>query len=201
MSSEAWNQRYAEKEFVYGTEPNWFFRQELDKLAVGRILLPAEGEGRNAVYAAVSGWEVEAFDQSGAGRDKAYLLAGANGVTISYALADLAECNYPEASFDVVALVFVHTPSAVRSAIHRRLTSFLKPGGTLLLTGYTKEQLQYKTGGPGDADLLFSEQDLLSDFAGLDIRSVKQELREVNEGKLHRGLASVISLVAVKPVV
>ena len=201
MSSEAWNQRYSEKEFVYGTEPNWFFRQELDKLAAGRILLPAEGEGRNAVYAAVSGWQVQAFDQSQAGRDKAFQLAGTSGVTIAYDIADLTDCNYPENSFDVVALVFVHTPSAVRYGIHRRLITFLKPGGTFILTGYTKEQLHYRTGGPGDPDMLLSEEILRSDFAGLDIQSIVQEIREVNEGKLHRGQASVISMAAVKQLV
>lgn len=46
---------------AYGTEPNAFFKAQLDQLTPGRLLLPAEGEGRNAVYAAKKGWEVAAF--------------------------------------------------------------------------------------------------------------------------------------------
>lgn len=57
-----WNNRYKEKEFAYGIAPNQFFKESINKLKIkGTILLPAEGEGRNAVYAAKKGLKVTAF--------------------------------------------------------------------------------------------------------------------------------------------
>ena len=70
-----WDERYAEPHFVYGEAPNVFFENSLKDLSAGKILLPCEGEGRQAVHAAAQGWEVLAFDQSSAGRDKALQLA------------------------------------------------------------------------------------------------------------------------------
>lgn len=52
---EFWNDRYGQLEFAYGIEPNVFFKQELDELKEGTILLPAEGEGRNAISTAKKG--------------------------------------------------------------------------------------------------------------------------------------------------
>lgn len=73
--SQFWNERYSQAEYVYGETPNVFFAAQLDKLSAGTIILPCEGEGRNAVYAASQGWEVKAFDASEAGQKKALLLA------------------------------------------------------------------------------------------------------------------------------
>jgi 2-polyprenyl-3-methyl-5-hydroxy-6-metoxy-1,4-benzoquinol methylase len=193
-----WNQRYAAQEYVYGTEPNGFFRQELDKLEPGRILLPAEGEGRNAVYAAGCGWDVQAFDHSEEGRRKALRLASERKVTILYDLCDIESADYPEASFDVVALIFVHLPSEKRKAVLRRLTKFLKPGGTLILEGFSKEQLQFASGGPKDEDMLFSVAELEDDFADLMIMEISRHLLTIDEGSHHRGDASVVRLVARK---
>ena len=105
MSKEMWDQRYAESEYVYGINPNEFFKQELDKLVPGKILLPAEGEGRNAVYAAEKGWVVSAFDQSEEGRKKSMLLAADRKVTIDYHIRDLETHDYPVDHFDAIALV------------------------------------------------------------------------------------------------
>ena len=74
-----WDERYGDDEYAYGTKPNTWFAEQLARMAQGRLLLPAEGEGRNAVYAAKLGWEVTAFDISAAGRDKAMRLAEKHG--------------------------------------------------------------------------------------------------------------------------
>lgn len=47
-----WDERYQGEDFVYGTEPNDFLRSQIDHLPPGRILCPAEGEGRKAVFLA-----------------------------------------------------------------------------------------------------------------------------------------------------
>jgi SAM-dependent methyltransferase len=195
---EMWNQRYAAEEFVYGTEPNLFFKQELDKRVPGRILLPAEGEGRNAVYAAWLGWDVWAFDQSAEGQKKAYKLAAERNTSIRYDLCDIGDCSYPEAFFDVIALIFVHTPASVRQAFHRDLLRFLKPGGALILEGFSKEQLKYDSGGPREESMLFSVEELRTDFEPAILRELDRHLVQVDEGLHHRGDASVVRLIAVK---
>lgn len=111
--SNLWNERYAQKEYFYGEEPNVFFAEQLEKIKHGKIILPCEGEGRNAVYAASCGWEVEAFDSSEAGKPKAMQLASRKGLTINYAIEDATTVNYPKNSFDVVAFIFAHFPVAI----------------------------------------------------------------------------------------
>ncbi len=198
MNKEMWDQRYADSEYVYGTHPNEFFKQELDKLVPGKILLPADGEGRNAVYAAEKGWIVSAFDQSDEGRKKALRLASGRNVTIEYEIRDLETTEYPADHFDAIALVFVHSSAKNRRQIYLNLMRFLKPGGTLILIGYSKEQLQYNTGGPKEISMLFSEDELIEDFAGLQIKSIRKIETMIQEGDFHSGNASVIQLVAFK---
>ena len=198
MTKEMWDQRYAESAYVYGTNPNEFFKQELNKLLPGKILLPAEGEGRNAVYAAEKGWIVSAFDQSDEGRKKALRLASGRNVAIEYKIRDLETIDYPADHFDAIALVFVHSFAIKRQQIYRNLIRFLKPGGTLILIGYSKEQLQYNSGGPKDESMLFSEDELIKDFSALQIKSIRKIETMIQEGDFHNGNSSVIQLVAFK---
>src|SRR5690625_7249446 len=70
MNEEFWNERYAQDEYIYGEEPNEYLRKKLSILSPGKILFPADGEGRNSVYAALKGWDSEAFDISIEGKIK-----------------------------------------------------------------------------------------------------------------------------------
>jgi len=198
MSNTMWNQRYAADEYVYGTSPNQFFRIELDKLIPGKLLLPAEGEGRNSVYAASLGWRVTAFDTSTEGRKKALRLAEQKGVHIQYQLAGYNQVLLPEEHFDCVAMVYAHASAADRSQRHRRMLSFLKPGGTFILEGFSKEQIHNRTGGPRNVEMLFSEEELRTDFHELSELNIWKEEIELQEGPFHNGQASVIRLVGVK---
>lgn len=198
MSKDMWNQRYNSAEYIYGREPNVFFRSEIDKLQPGKLLLPAEGEGRNAVYAARQGWDVLALDQSEAAHRKAIGLAGEAGVTFTYRVTDLLHTDLPPRSFDCIALIFVHFPSASRAAFHTRVAEWLKPGGTLILEAFSKDQLQYSSGGPKDADMLFSITDLAADFSSLRIIRNEELITFHDEGEFHRGDSSVVRLVAIK---
>lgn len=193
-----WNERYSESSYVYGEQPNEFFREQLQLLPTGKILLPAEGEGRNAVYAATLGWEVEAFDQSAAGQAKALQLAARNNVKINYQVNDLEDIHYESNNFDVIALVFAHFPASLRTAYHQKLLGFLKPGGTLLLQGFNKAQIKYQSGGPRDSSMLFSKEELLHDFNGLAITTLEELETTLQEGLYHNGTAALISLVAKK---
>ena len=120
--TEKWNQNFSHPDYVYGKAPNVFLKQELDKLAPQTILFAAEGEGRNAVYAAQRGWKVSAFDISTAGRQKALRLAAENGVALDYVVGELPELDFADESFDAIALIYAHFPANIKS-VARRIAS------------------------------------------------------------------------------
>ncbi len=108
MEDNFWNKRYAEPDYAYGKEPNEHFKHVIDGLKPGKILLPGEGEGRNAVYAAIKGWKITAIDLSNEGRNKALKLAAENNVDIEYTVSTFDEYNFTENEYDAIALIFVH---------------------------------------------------------------------------------------------
>jgi cyclopropane fatty-acyl-phospholipid synthase-like methyltransferase len=171
----------------------------LDALpGTGRILLPAEGEGRNAVHAARRGWEVNAFDISTAGRDKALRLAAKHGVTIRYEIADYRSAPIDAGAYDAVALIFAHIHEQERRAVHRRLIDALGPGGTMIVEAYSQDQLRFGTGGPRSKDLLYTLEAVREDFAGLAVVRLEQVETEIHEGRYHHGLGSVIRFVGAR---
>lgn len=198
MSEELWNQRYGAVEYHYGTNPNEFLVQELGKLLPGDILFPAEGEGRNAVYAATLGWNVYAFDQSEKGKDKAMKLALSKGVKIEYTISQLQDWNCAGNQFDAIALIFVHMSQPLRSSVHQKMISCLKPGGVLILEAFNQRQINFKSGGPREAGLLFSEEILKEDFASLQTVFLEERITNLQEGRNHEGDAEVIRYVGKK---
>lgn len=198
MMKSFWDERFSAPEYIYGEKPNAFFAEQLVPLKPGKLLLPCEGEGRNAVYAAELGWEVQAFDQSEAGYTKAMHLAEQKGLSIQYQIGDWLEISYPLASFDAIALVFAHLPEPLRRAGHQHLLPFLKPGGLLILEGFNKNQIQFNSGGPRDPKMLFAPAELQEDFAELDIAMLEEKEVGLDEGAYHQGQAAVIRLVGRK---
>jgi SAM-dependent methyltransferase len=192
--ADFWNERYANEEFVYGTEPNDFFKQQLDKLQPGKILLPAEGEGRNAVYAATQGWEVTAIDFSIKGKEKALQLAKMKGVNITYEVAVIQEFQSDE-KFDVIGLCFAHFPADIRKQVHQHLLGFLKIDGHVILEGFAKAQLENVSGGPKNIDMLFSIEEIKDDFQQLEFELLQEMTIELSEGNYHKGIAKVIRFV------
>jgi 2-polyprenyl-3-methyl-5-hydroxy-6-metoxy-1,4-benzoquinol methylase len=196
--NDFWNERYATQEYAYGVEPNQYFKEQLEKLNPGKILFLAEGEGRNAVYAAKSGWHVFAFDPSTEGKRKAEKLASANGVSIDYQIAGYENAHFTPHFFDCIVLIFAHTHPLKRTEVHQKLTSFLKPGGTLILEGFSKNQIFYNSGGPRDVNMLFSKEEMESDFDLFSGLTIVETETILNEGPFHQGIASVIRVLGVK---
>ena len=194
---EFWDQRYDTTEFVYGKHPNAFFKEFIDDHQRGSLLLPAEGEGRNAVYAALKGWNVTAFDYSQNAREKAMSLCEEYGVNVNYTISSI-EDYHAEKQFDAIALIFLHMPPDIRQQMHRKLTNFLKPGGYFLMEAFSKKQVNYNTGGPQNLDLLYQRQDLIDDINHLELVHFKEKLRTLAEGYYHRGKAEVLQLIARK---
>jgi len=195
---EFWNNRYADEAYAYGINPNSFFESQLKKLKKGRILLPAEGEGRNAVFAAKMGWFVKAFDISDAGREKAIKLAEANEVSIDYEISSYNEFKDEPASFDCLGLIYAHMPGSDRERYHRKMVSFLKPGGIMILEGFSKQQINRTSGGPKNADMLFSKEELSSDFESLNKLEITSLESDLQEGPFHEGRASIIRVTGIR---
>lgn len=187
-----WNERYHTDAYVYGTEPNEFFKEKIQKLKPGKILFPGEGEGRNAVFAAQLGWKVTAFDSSSEGKAKAERLAKSKNVSIDYHLAAYHEANFQAESFDALVLIYTHIPAQMRREYHQKFARFLKSGGHLILEGFSKDQIRNSTGGPKDIDMLWSQEELEDDFAALSTLKIELLETELQEGEFHRGKAAVI---------
>lgn len=198
-----WNDRYAGEEFAYGEEPNNYLKEQLTKLDAGKILFPAEGEGRNAVFAAKEGWTVSAFDISNEGLKKALQLAEKNNVSIEYQIGELQTLNYQEGQFDAIALIYAHFPANIKSQLHKELDKYLRKGGIIIFEAFSKNHLDYlakneKVGGPKDIESLFSIEEIEADFNNYEIIELKEIVIHLNEGIYHNGEGSVIRFVGRK---
>lgn len=193
---EFWNERYHQTEFVYGKEPNVFFREQLEMLNPGRILLPAEGEGRNAVYAASRGWQVTAFDFSEEAMRKARLLASERKVSIDYFLAGYHSVSLPENHFNVLALIYAHAPDWPQ--VYQRLIKALKPGGMLIVEIFNKKQMENFSGGPKVLEMLVDAHELEAVLEPMGEVRVWEEVTDLQESAHHNGKADVTRCVAIK---
>lgn len=198
MSKDQWNSRYELEEYVYGTEPNEYLKKFLQDRKPGRILFPAEGEGRNAVYAATLGWDTEAFDQSEIGMEKALKLAVHRNVEIYYFLTLLEDWEPEPGSYDCVALFFVHLPREFKISVQQKAIKALKTGGFLILEGFTKNQMPRTSGGPKNLELLYDANELKKELGDLELLEFEEVQVELNEGALHKGLADVVHLIGKK---
>jgi 2-polyprenyl-3-methyl-5-hydroxy-6-metoxy-1,4-benzoquinol methylase len=200
---EKWNDRYRDKEFAYGEQPNNYLKEQLEKLPPGKILFPAEGEGRNAVFAASLGWPVCAFDISAEGQKKALQLAKKNNVSIDYKVGDLQTVNYKADQFDAIALIYAHFPADIKSALHKSLDKYLRSGGTIIFEAFSKRHIEFiakneKVGGPKDIAALFSVEEIRNDFNNYEIIELMETEIDLHEGIFHNGHASVIRFVGRK---
>jgi cyclopropane fatty-acyl-phospholipid synthase-like methyltransferase len=194
---EFWNERYALENYVYGTEPNEFFSEQLSKLKNGALLLPAEGEGRNAVHAALNGWKVSAFDYSEEGKKKALKLADVRSVAIDYKVMRTEEFKAKE-QYDTIALIYAHFPVRARKSFFQELQNSLRREGSLIIEVFSKDQLGRSSGGPKDPDLLYSVEEMQEHFPGVNFSMLIQEEIQLDEGPYHQGTAAVIRGVAIK---
>ena len=184
---------------MYGTQPNEYLKEKIDSLPCGSILFPAEGEGRNAIYAALHGWDVYAYDFSPIAREKAMKNAESTSAHIQY---DVAESNtyMPLKNFDAIALIYAHLPEKERKALHQKVMSWLKPGGHIIIECFSKDQLQYNSGGPKDLSMLYDVDELKTECIGFNIIEAMQIETTLNEGPYHQGKASVVRFFAQKPI-
>jgi SAM-dependent methyltransferase len=195
-----WEERFSVPDYLFGKEPNYFLVSCAPLLpARGRVLAIADGEGRNGVWLAERGLDVISLEYSDSARQKAAALAKERKVAVTFERADVHEWSYPQAAFDVVVDIFTQfsTPAqrAVKWAGVRRA---LRPGGLLILQGYTPKQLHYGTGGPKVVEQLYTRAMLEEAFGDLRNLTIVEEEREMHEGAAHSGMSAVINLTGWK---
>ncbi len=202
--NDFWNTRYAAEAYAYGMDPNEFFKSTIDALRPsGRILLPAEGEGRNAVYAARKGMEVYAYDLSEEGKNKALQLAEIEGVDLSYTVGPLDALKLDDAQFDVVALIYAHMPADIWRTEYINIAKLLKAGGLLILEGFSRSHPDYQKvypgiGGPKDIEMLFTVESIAKVFADFEVQLLEEVEVELAEGLYHNGRGKVVRFIGKK---
>ena len=194
-----WDERYSQPDFAYGTAPNEFLVTAAGHIPPGPVLSLGEGEGRNATYLAGLGHRVVAVDQSEVGLAKARRLAADRGLTIETIPADLDAYPIEPGAWSGIVSIFCHLPRRIRVPLYAAAVRGLQPGGVLVLEAYTPNQLGRGTGGPSDPDMLVSLSHLRDELPGLEFLHAQELDREVREGAYHTGLASVVQLIALKP--
>lgn len=195
-----WEERFSTKEYVFGRAPAQFLRRHADRLTPGATALSvADGEGRNSVFLAEQGLVVSAWDGAPSAVAKARALAEERGVSVQYEVADIETWDWPEAAYDLVLGVFIQFvgPEA-RARLFERMKAAVKPGGLLMLHGYTPKQLDYGTGGPKVLENLYTPELLREAFSDMEIAVLESYETELDEGAGHVGMSTLIDLVAVR---
>ena len=200
-SKPDWNARYSNADFLFGTEPNDFLRRASKHLtAPSRILCVADGEGRNGIWLAEQGHDVVAFDSSSVAVAKARRWAEARGAAIDLREARADTWDWTPGAFDAVGAIFIQfADPALRRTLFANMWRTLKPGGMLLVQGYTPKQLEYRTGGPSLLDHLYTEallRDLLPEAEWLLLRDYEET---IEEGPAHSGRSALIEGIARRP--
>jgi SAM-dependent methyltransferase len=196
-----WQDRYSIPDYLFGKTPNYFLASCKALLPKsGKALAVADGEARNGVWLAEQGLDVTSLDFSEAAQAKAATLAKERGVKVNLIHADVHAWDYPENTFDVVVEIFTQfSKPDERPRKWAGMRKALKPGGLLILQGYTQKQLQYGTGGPNEIERLYSRAMVEQAFGDLrDVKIVEEE-REIHEGVAHGGMSAVIGLTGRKP--
>lgn len=195
-----WDERYSGEDYHFGTEPNEFLKSQRSLLKPGmQCLAVADGEGRNGVWLAEQGLRVLSVEASAVALNKARKLAQQRGVTVRFEQADLMQWSWGESRFDAVVAIFIQfAPPAMREQMFANIKRCLKPGGLLFLQGYTPRQLHYRTGGPSQAENLYTETLLREAFVDLEIIELREHDDVISEGAGHSGMSALIDLVARK---
>lgn len=189
---EEWNKRYNSHRFIYGRKPNKYIADKLVEFSPGKILFPAESEGRNAIFAAQNQWQPTAVDFSEIAIEKAKRWAKSAHLDIRFITHDFITWPGPKFFFDVVAVTFLHLPRKYRPDLHKKLIEYIKPGGHLLMEVFHTNQLTKNSGGPRKQSMLYTTEEIAKDFAQIHTHQLIQKKVNLDEGSYHQGPADVI---------
>jgi SAM-dependent methyltransferase len=196
--SQYWDERYSERGYLWGVDPNTFLVEVVSGSPPGTALDLGCGQGRNAVWLALEGHDVTALDLSPVAIQQAERLALEAGVEVDFAAADLTQWDPTGRTWDLVVLSYLQLPEEQRRGVHATAIDALAPGGRLVVIAHHLENLEHGVGGPPRPDVLFTEDQLRADFASLDIHVCEKVIRHVETEEIS-GDAIDVLLVAGKP--
>ncbi len=200
-AAQFWDKRFSQAEYVFGKNPNAYLKNQVEKFIQpgAHALCVADGEGRNGVWLAKQGMTVEAFDLSPVAVEKAKQLANREQVSIASFVASTHSWGWKPNYYDLIAAIFIQfaTPN-MRVDLFDHMRESLKPGGYLILQGYTPKQLDYKTGGPPSIDHLYTTELIKDLLRGMQICDWQEYEAEIHEGEGHHGMSALMGVVARK---
>jgi len=165
---DQWNNRYAESSHLFGTEANAFMCSQQQRFKPGMTALAiGDGEAYNGIWLAQNNLNVYSVDSSLIAQEKARANANKAGVALNFVCADILKFFSNAKSFDLIVHFFVHLPANEKIQLHNEIINHLNPGGIYLLECFHIDQLNYNSGGPKDEHMLYSEAEILRDFASL----------------------------------
>jgi SAM-dependent methyltransferase len=199
MDSTAWDERYAEREYVWSAEPNRFVEEHLAALAPGRAIDLGAGEGRNTVWLAGRGWRVTAVDFSEVGLAKCRRLAGDHRVAhlVETVRADITRYE-PEEPVDLVLIVYLQVPAPEQVAILGRAAAWLRPGGTLFVVAHDVSNVEHGHGGPSRTEVCYDVDRTVAALDGLEIARAETAEREVETPEGQRTALDTL-VIATRP--
>ena len=197
---EMWDKRFSTPHYLFGEEPNAFLASQASRLGQGHALALADGEGRNSVWLAQQGFTVDAFDFSAPAIAKAHALAERHKVHVNLSCSPWQSFDWKPRHYDLVAGIFFQfsTPDE-RAELFEKIIRSLKPGGIVVIQGYGKKQLEYKTGGPDKLNHLYDEALVRQAFHGFDVQVCDTYETTIQEGPGHSGMSALVGFVARKP--
>jgi 2-polyprenyl-3-methyl-5-hydroxy-6-metoxy-1,4-benzoquinol methylase len=201
-SVDFWNKRFETSDYIFGKAPNEYLQVQAERYLKkdDTVLCVADGEGRNSVWLAKQGMQVDAFDLSDVALKKAVALAKEEAVQVQFSLASSDAWDWQPNQYDAVVGIFIQFADPVmRARLFAQMISTLRPGGILIIQGYTPKQLVFKTGGPSILEHLYTEdmiRNLIGDLEPIDLCVYEKTLFE---GPKHTGMSALLGLVARKP--
>ncbi len=191
--ARAWDERYQTAEFVWKTDPNRFLAPEVDGLQPGRVLDLACGEGRNAVWLATQGWDATGVDYSQVGLDKAAQLAASNHVAANWVCADVTRFE-PGDRYDLVIVFYLQLPDAERRSAFVTAARALAADGTLLIVGHDLTNLTDGVGGPQNAAVLYTPDDVSADLHASGVTDLTVDRAERVERPVDTDAGTVMAI-------
>jgi SAM-dependent methyltransferase len=179
VKRERWNERYAAVENLWSAAPNRFLVAEVSELAPGRALDLACGEGQNGIWLAGLGWDVVGVDFSDVAIAKGRERAARDGVEIELLVDDLLAYEPDPSAFDLVLLLYFHLPPDDLRVVLTRAAAALAPGGTLLVIGHDRTNIEHGVGGPSDPTIQYTPDEIAAELPELEIAKAERVYRDV----------------------
>ncbi|MBT4492740.1 MAG: class I SAM-dependent methyltransferase [Gammaproteobacteria bacterium] len=189
-----WNERYASKELLWSAGPNELFADLIGELKPGKALDVATGEGRNALWLAEQGWDVDAIDFSNVAIEKGKQVAEARKVAVNWIVDDVSSFGFDLGHYDLVAVLYLHTSKEERSVWLGRTIEAVKPGGSFIYIAHDPSNVELGVGGPQDVSLLPSVEELRGYLSEFELQRMEIHERAVESDPGHGGSLTGVAL-------